>query len=576
MIHITRSSVPNRLKPVYPVCGKVQIAYTLRNAMKSRSIKSGMGDCFIISINSRFIPKFIVYKICRRLCLGNLNTDGKLQQVIFEIKLICPRRSARLPIDYEVNAMPQFVAKLRSNILFTLLVCNIILICFATLFIFILVKSGSGGIKLSDIHPALPPYRIIDQVVARGIALASTIISAIVFYFAQKPDTQFITRPRTILAAVIIVGTLTRLFLASSTFGNYDMESFYIVNHIVSLGGNVYLETARYNYSPVWFSLLNLINVIVPSLPLFLKIRWFLTGVDLATVVVLTLILREQRKISLVPIILFYLNPVSFLITGYHSQFENIPVLLLLVGILFYLREQNRSQKHGITLWVFATLGVIIKHDIIFQLIMSVTRTSYRRRVRFLLVCISGILFLLTFLPFIKDALQPIILHVFLYDSGESLYGLTLLIQYQPLFRNLFIICVLIYPMFVKTDDIIVHALMCYLFFLTFTTGIAEHYFVMPLAVGALLLPSSGFLIYTALASAFLLGSPNNMIIPGFASLKISLVWFGAAYWFIQMHFKIELISRKRLYSIAEFIKGRSYLLQKANVSTNDADFAED
>ena len=64
------------------------------------------------------------------------------------------------------------------------------------------------------------------------------------------------TRVAITVAMVILAGTIIRLILAGAVFGNFDMDSYEIVVGIVHKGGNVYAETDRYNYSPVWFMVL--------------------------------------------------------------------------------------------------------------------------------------------------------------------------------------------------------------------------------------------------------------------------------------------------------------------------------
>ncbi|MGH7862213.1 MAG: hypothetical protein ACREOS_08220 [Candidatus Dormibacteraceae bacterium] len=52
-------------------------------------------------------------------------------------------------------------------------------------------------------------------------------------------------------AAAVILGVGARLYLATSFYGNYDEDSYFIVARIMLAHGNVYAETFRYNYSPV-------------------------------------------------------------------------------------------------------------------------------------------------------------------------------------------------------------------------------------------------------------------------------------------------------------------------------------
>jgi hypothetical protein len=134
------------------------------------------------------------------------------------------------------------------------------------------------------------------------------------------------------LFLVVLSGTFIRFLLAYSYYGNYDMESYEIVRRIVASGGNVYALTTRYNYTPVWFNILwflGIINTYLPTASFHFIVRAFLTLVDLASLLLLLLIVELDKGINrrddlLLCAIFFYLNPVSYLLTGYHGQFENL------------------------------------------------------------------------------------------------------------------------------------------------------------------------------------------------------------------------------------------------------------
>src|SRR5262249_20117774 len=62
-----------------------------------------------------------------------------------------------------------------------------------------------------------------------------------------------------VLVLATLAGLGLRLWLAAGHYGNYDQTSFQAVSGIVARGGNVYAETSRYNYSPVWAHILALL-----------------------------------------------------------------------------------------------------------------------------------------------------------------------------------------------------------------------------------------------------------------------------------------------------------------------------
>jgi hypothetical protein len=261
-------------------------------------------------------------------------------------------------------------------------------------------------------------------------------------------------------------------------------------------------------------------------------VRAFLTGVDLLTLLVLFLIAKHE-KIPLLRIsVFFFLNPVSFIITGFHGQFENLAILMILIGIFAYLKLADKPALKILPLWIFATVGTIIKHNIFYELIIVLNSAIKRYWVKISLFALSALIFLSTFIPYWSTGKTGIINNVFLYSSWAGDYGINTLIH-CPQLKYVFILALCLFPLFIKTKDIIRQCLLGFLFFLVFTTGIASQYFLLPIAFGALR-PSKGFMLYCLLTAIFILGSPNHLSIPGFHLLKWNIVWLGALYWFIE------------------------------------------
>jgi hypothetical protein len=181
-------------------------------------------------------------------------------------------------------------------------------------------------------------------------------------------------------------------------------------------------------------------------------------------------------------------------------------------------------------LWLFATAGMIIKHNTFYELIICLHSSIKRYLIKVPLFVISVAVFLSLFIPYWAVGSKGIIENVFKYGSGFGAYGLTWLFKF-PWLKNLFILAMFVFPLFLKSRDIIARCLLGTLFFLTFTTGIAIQYFVLPIALGAFR-PSRFLLFYTILATLFIFGSVNNVFIPGFQIFQWNVVWVGAACWF--------------------------------------------
>ncbi|MEO8285124.1 MAG: hypothetical protein ABI670_01660 [Chloroflexota bacterium] len=89
-----------------------------------------------------------------------------------------------------------------------------------------------------------------------------------VFRYAQRP-----------IVYAAMVGLILRMLLAAQPMFNFDIESYTIVAGIMRHGGNVYVETDRYNYSPIWFNVLNILSYLPIAFPF--AVRGFLSIVDM-------------------------------------------------------------------------------------------------------------------------------------------------------------------------------------------------------------------------------------------------------------------------------------------------------
>ena len=392
-------------------------------------------------------------------------------------------------------------------------------------------------------------YFEISRLIFTGFAAAMvTVISLMlitIYCFGGK--TSLCPRNYTIfiLLLVVLIGTIIRLLMASVYYGNFDMQAYERVAAIAMRGDNVYALTGQYNYSPIWFMILSFLKYVqmhLPAVSYHFIIRSFLCMVDLTTLVFLLLI-ASHKAISLPKVaMLFYLNPVSFLITGYHGQFENLAVLMIVIGLFAYLKL-NQKPVWGIALlWFFAAAGMIIKHNVFYELIICLNRAIKRYWVKFLLFAGAVCLFLALFIPYWDTGKEGIIRNVFMYSSGVGGYGIVSLLNF-PQFKYLFIIGMFIFPLFLGNRDIIRQCLLGFLFFMTFTSGMSIQYFVLPIAIGALF-PSKGFLLYCLTVTECLLINRNNICLPGL-HLSLNIIWFSAIYWFVS-----ELIQSRKAVAI--------------------------
>ena len=182
-------------------------------------------------------------------------------------------------------------------------------------------------------------------------------------------------------------------------------------------------------------------------------------------------------------------------------------------------------------LWLFATAGMIVKHNVFYELIICLQSSIKRYSIKLSLFTVSFVIFLLLFIPYWETGSKGIIRHVLNYGSYSGIYGLTSLFT-LPQLKYFFIVAMFFFPIYLRGRDIIAQCLLGALFFLTFTTGFATQYLVLPVALAAIR-PSKFSLFYTIVASVLLLGDDNSVFVPGFHLLKLNMVWIAVICWFI-------------------------------------------
>lgn len=218
-----------------------------------------------------------------------------------------------------------------------------------------------------------------------------------------------------VLAAVVAVGVAARMAAAALGY-NCDMRSWFVVADITRHGGNVYAETERYNYGPGWFLILHALDGLAGHRERVLRflIAGFLTLVDLGIFMVL---LRLAGRLAAS---LFFLNPVSILITGYHCQFDNLAIGLGLCAVLLlgddFEAPINRRKGCGLLL---LGLSLTVKHVLfVFPLWLALKQKG--RWQKLIVLVAPCACFLASFTPYWAAGREGIISHVFHYESTPA------------------------------------------------------------------------------------------------------------------------------------------------------------
>lgn len=220
-----------------------------------------------------------------------------------------------------------------------------------------------------------------------------------------------------------------RNVLFHSAQPNTDIYSYAIVADLISEGKSVYANTERYNYGPIWFSVLFLLKKLSLLLPgdaiwnLFSVVILFLTSVDIVISTILFSVFGFW------PYFLFLIFPTSVGVTAFHGQFDNVAVLAGLTSFLLGFTElplrflpKAIVKNRQLLAPVFFGISLMVKHVLIFFVpwVLFYPFMSFRRRIGFVMVSLS--VFLAGFVPWLFDPASRagIMKHVVNYNSDTS------------------------------------------------------------------------------------------------------------------------------------------------------------
>ncbi|MFQ5493349.1 MAG: hypothetical protein ACE5DX_04285 [Candidatus Dojkabacteria bacterium] len=312
-----------------------------------------------------------------------------------------------------------------------------------------------------------------------------------------------------VLIVVVVVGLMLR-FAAAAHGHNYDYESFRIVARIMREGGNVYAETSRYNYGPVWMyivSALDRMSFLFTDPDLFFRflLAGFLSLVDLGIMWILL------KRFGTLAGILFFLSPISIIITGFHSQFDNLAILVGLISVLMLSGDSLKTT--GRRFWVglvLLGLSLTIKHILIFYPFWLAIK-SKDPKIRVAAIAIPLGVFAVSFLPFLPVGYSGIRENVLIYVSVKNA---PLLNYMMPAFLSALIpagffwlLALGLFGLKFRKKELVRHLLLYLSVFLIFSPSVLHHYLaivVAPIAV----FPNLFYGAYTLL-STYLLSLDN-------------------------------------------------------------------
>ena len=293
------------------------------------------------------------------------------------------------------------------------------------------------------------------------------------------------------------------LKIAVSLLGsNFDLEMWKLNLYFFQNGESFY-DYGRYNYSPFWIYLLNIIDHI--NIPYTQNVNIFRYKIifilNLFDFLIFYLILRNySMKVGL----LFFLSPISIFISGHHNQFDNIAVFFGFLAVLL-LEKRKRNEIKYLGLF-FLGISLCAKHILfILPIWLAFKEKSYLNKLIY--IAIPYFIFLISFLPFSADY-KGIIENVFLYRSYNNgpfwgLFAPKVFHMYLPKVFMFLLAMITLGLYFLKYNirTTFFYYLICVVIF---SSGIFNQYFAIPLLALAVLW-NTKYLYYTILCIALYL-----------------------------------------------------------------------
>jgi Gpi18-like mannosyltransferase len=151
---------------------------------------------------------------------------------------------------------------------------------------------------------------------------------------------------RWIFIAAVSVGTILKTYCASTTYGTNDTGLFQLYGQALYEAGleETYKASQHFNHTPalsiVLVGLYWLSKTFGWSFPLLLRLPGI--AADVVTSLVLWRLVSKQMPAHLSPVwlCLFALNPVSFMVSGYHGNFDSVIAMFVFLAAYYSFRER--------------------------------------------------------------------------------------------------------------------------------------------------------------------------------------------------------------------------------------------
>lgn len=321
---------------------------------------------------------------------------------------------------------------------------------------------------------------------------------------------------------------------------NMDFEAYCVVGEIMSKLKNVYAETDRYNYGPVFMCIQGFCYKIAQFISKDSILTFRVLMVGILTLTDLGIALWLSNRYSLKHGIIFFLNPVSIIITGFHNQFDNIAVLLALISTNFYNEEKEIGKKD----WLFVvslTTCLMTKHILFIIPFWILIKKGLPIGKRVLYAIVPPALFLISFIPFMAEnqkAFAGIMKNVFFYRSYNNFPLLGWILEgvgVRSGYWFFIYIAIMVGLAFVVRKQTYEYQVLFYLIsMVTFSSAIANQYLIIPIVALCVLSKGIWRNTYFVVMSIYL--AINNDGLQGILAMEKSFegevlslgMWFNA------------------------------------------------
>jgi len=311
-----------------------------------------------------------------------------------------------------------------------------------------------------------------------------------------------------IIVFCIAFGAIAR-FVITLRGHNYDFDSYKIVV-AANAEGLTPWQTNRYNYGPIWSYLLRFFDY--SGNRVGFGFRYQIVGLLTTADLVITYFIYKTK--SWVLALLFFVNPISIIISGFHNQFDNLAIAIVCLSVLIYKKiDMDNLGLNDVLVVVLLGLSLTTKHIFIF-FIPWIAMRQHTNSKRLFYLSIPILIPLASMVPYLGSSWDSIKTNVLLYRSYNNAPFWNLLgIHYgrsNQLASILFISLMFVTGYFLRKSSIDQSFFYYCVFMVAFSSSIANQYLAISV-VGAIGMMNYGYALYVLYGTFWLVTSADGL-----------------------------------------------------------------